>query len=312
MKRLRLGITVLAVLGLLASAAGAADEAAQKPAPAPRPWAPMAANFGPSGSAIPAGLLAVGGNFQYGESEHVRKYGDELNRNAETQKYLEVVKVRYGILPGFDIRTATPVYNIHIDSKTGPDRTNYGIGDTTVLLHSVILNQDKGDPFYLAVDYGGVVPTASVGDHSVNAIGNDAWGLVGGIGATYFLDSHRFDMEANYSTFTEGAHNFTKGDRVRWNAGYAYAINKMWDIGVESCFEWNDETELNGAKQKDASYEWYAGPKAVFKYQPWGVNVAVAGMLPVDRWYQNTKVGSDDYRFELKIMKFFDVGTFFD
>ncbi|MCM0756910.1 transporter [Desulfovibrio aminophilus] len=310
MKRLRLGISVLAMLGLLVSAAWAADPA--KPAPAPRPWAPMGTSFGPSGSGMPAGILGVGGNFQYGESENVRKYGGKMNDSVSVQKATEVFKLRYGIMEGLDIRSSTPIYNIHVDRQAGSDRTNYGVGDTTILLHSVILNQDKGDPFYLAVDYGGSVPTASVGDHSVDAIGNDAWGLMGGVGATYFLDSHRFDMEVNYATFTEGAHDYTKGDRARWNVGYAYAINTMFDIGVESNFEWNDESELHGSKQKDASYEWYAGPKLVYKCKPWGVNFAVAGMLPLERWYQNTKTGSDDYRFMFKVIKFFDVGTFFD
>lgn len=311
MRRLLQAFAVLAVLGLLASVAWAAGDDA-KPAPAPRPWAPMTVNFGPCGSGMPPGLLAVGGNFLYGESDGMRHYDSKLNDSVTSTKNMEVIKTRYSFMPGTDVRTATPIYSVHLDRSPASDFTSYGVGDTTILFHTVLLNQDQGAPLYLAVDYGGIVPTASVGNYSNNAIGNDAWGLMGGVGITYFLESHRFDMEVNYATFSEGAKNFKKGDRIRWNTGYAYAINKMWDVGVESYFEWDDQTELSGTRQKDTCYEWYAGPKAVWKYQPWGVNIGVAGMLPVNRWYQANKAASDDYRFELKIMKFFDIGTLFN
>lgn len=305
MRHLRLGITVLVLLGILVSAAWAGEEAAPQQQPAPRPWAPMGANFGPSGSSMPAGVFAVGGNFMYGESDHVRRYSDQLNDNTKTDKALGVFKTRYGILPNLDIRTATPIYNINFDNQVASDKSYSGVGDTTVLLHSQILNQDKGAPFCLAVDYGGIVPTASVSGHSVNGIGNDAWGVMGGAGITYYLDSHRFDIEANYAAFTEGAHDYTKGDRIRFNQSYAYAISKMWDVGMESCYEWNGASELHGVDMKDSSEEWYVGPKVVLKYQPWGMNVGLAGMVPVQRWYQGNKAGSDDYRLDMKLIKFF-------
>lgn len=304
MKIMRLG-TVIAVLLCTFCIAAQAEEQTPKPA------APMTANAGPGGQDFPVGKFAALVNYQYGDSDHIRHYSDELNSNSEVTKNVEVVKFRYGILPNWDIRSATPIYNLHIDNKYASDRTNYGVGDTTVLLHSVVLNQAQGDAFYLALDYGAVLPTGSTTSHSVNGIGSGAWGLTGGILGTYFLGSNRFDTEFNYATFGEGSKHFEKGDRFRWNASYAYALNNLWDLGVESNFEWNEETELHGVRQNDSSTEWYVGPKAVFKYQPWGLTVGVAGLAPAYRWYESTKSGSDDFRFEMKIIKSFDVGSFF-
>jgi hypothetical protein len=119
-------------------------------------------------------------------------------------------------------------------------------------------------------------------------------------------------MEVQYATFSEGAKSFQKGDRIRWNSAYTYAINKLWDVGAEALYERNAETKLGGTGQKDMSSELYFGPKVVFKYQPWGLNMGVDAMMPGYRWYQNNKSGSDDYRLEFKITKAFDIGTFFN
>ncbi len=272
---------------------------------APRPWGSVSSTFGPCGMGFPQYKLAVGGNLVYGTSDNVRRHSEKGSSDTKVTQFSQALKFRYGILPGLDVRTATPFYSIHIDNSNKADRTNYGMGDTAVVFHQVLLNQGAGSAFNLAVDLGGVVPTASVGEHSVNGIGNDAWGAIAGIGATYFLGSNRFDTEVNVATFTEGAKEYQKGDRFRWNLGYAYAINELWDIGAESTYERNDETELRGQRQNDASEEWYVGPKVMFKYSPWNTNVGVIAKFPVQRWYQNTKAGSDDVRFEFKLIKTF-------
>jgi hypothetical protein len=302
-------ILLAALLLLSTSGLALADDEA----PAPKAWAPMQSAAGPAGTSFPAGMFAVGGNIVNGESDGTHRHSKFWNDATDTSKWTEIVKLRYGILDNLDIRTSTPFYNIHTNTvATGVGRDNYGIGDTAVLLHSLIMDQRKGAPFSIGIDYGGIVPTGTVGPHSVNAIGNSAWGWMGGVGATYFLGSNRFDTEVNYTTFYEGAKDFKKGDRMRWNASYAYALNGMWDLGFETNYEHNDQTELKDVKQKDASDELYGGPKLVFKYAPWGTNVGLLASKPLYRWYQGTKSGSDDYRFDLKLIKTFDVGKIFD
>ncbi|WP_415719330.1 transporter [Maridesulfovibrio sp.] len=279
---------------------------------APVAWGPASATFGPSGLSMPAGKFAIGGNIVFGDSNGLWHHGKRINGNVKGTKFNQVVKMRYGIWDGLDVRSATPIYSVHLDKTKADDKDLYGVGDTTVLFHQRLLSQKKGDPFSMAFDIGFVMPTGTVSTHSSDAAGNAAWGAMGGIGATYFIDANRFDMEVNYATFAEGGHDYQKGNRLRWNAAYAYAINDNWDVGLESSLESYDESERNGSMQNDASLEWYAGPKVAYKYKPWGTFAGLTVKAPVQRWYQGTKACSDDYRVEFKLMKTFDLAKLFE
>ncbi|WP_421899691.1 transporter [Maridesulfovibrio sp.] len=279
---------------------------------APVAWGPTSATFGPCGLTMPAGKLAVGGNIVFGDSNGVWHKSKRINGNTKGTKFNQVVKLRYGIWDGLDVRTATPIYSVHLDKTNDSDKYLYGVGDTTVLFHQRLLSQKAGDPLSVAFDAGFIMPTGTVSEHSSDAAGNAAWGLMGGIGATYFLDANRFDTEVNYATFAEGGHNYQKGNRLRWNAAYAYAINDNWDVGLESSLEIYDESERNGVMQDDASLEWYAGPKVAYKYKPWGTFAGLTFKAPIERWYEKPKACSDDYRVEFKLIKTFDLGTLFD
>jgi len=277
----------------------------------PTAWGGVGSTFGPGGLNIAPGKLSVGGCVVFAESNGIWESDERRNGNAKTTKLNEIVKLRYGIMDGLDIRTSTPIYNVHIDKATGANQENYGVGDTTMLLHQRLFSQKAGDWFSLALDFGGILPTASVGEHSSNPSGNDAWGLMVGLGATYFIGANRFDSEVSYASWAEGAREYEKGDRFRWNLGYAYALSDRWDIGVESAFEMSQESETAGMANADAYQEWYVGPKVVFKYKPWSLFTGLILKAPVQRWYEGNKTGSDDYRLELKLCKVFDLGTLF-
>lgn len=277
----------------------------------PVAWGPASATFGPCGISLPAGKLAVGGNIVFGESDGVRHYSKRRNGKIKSTKFNEVFKLRYGIWDGLDIRMATPIYNVHLDKSAAPDYKVYGVGDTTVLFHQRLLNQRAGDPLSVGVDFGAVFPTGTVSDHSSDMAGNAAWGGMAGIGATYFLYANRFDTEVNYAMFTKGGHDYQKGNRLRWNASYAYAFSQYVDLGIESSLEAYDNSEKNRICQQDASLEWYVGPKLAFKYKPWKTFAGLTVKFPVERWYQGTKAASDDYRIEFKLIKAFDAGVLF-
>ena len=300
MKKVRciLLLTAMAV-SLFVSPALAADT--------PKAIPPIAGVSGPGGTGFPVGKLATVISYRHMETSDLRYHGDKANDNIEMTKDMPIFKFRYGIAPGLDIRTATPVYNFKVKNNVSGDTTNKdGIGDTSVTLHKVVMNQAQGDLLNVALDLGAVFPTARVDSESVDFCGNSAWGGVAGIGLTYFFGSNRFDQEFNFATFTEGAHDYTKPNRFRANTSWAYAINGNFDIGAESTAEWNDESKTEGVRQNDSRVEWYAGPKAVFKYKPWGFNAGMALLLPVNRWYEKA-TPSDDYRFELKLIKVFDL-----
>jgi len=269
-----------------------------------KPFGGVGAAFGPAGTGFPVGKFAAVLNYVYAETDGVRYKHHEVHDNVELTKHVGIVKFRYGIAPGLDIRSATPIYDVKADL---PDRTTdrYGwLGDTTVVLHKVVMNQPQGNPFFLAFDLGVVLPTADGGGDNNDFTGNQAWGVGGGVGLTYFLGANRFDQELNYYTHSEGKHDYRKPDRFRCYTGWAYALNKTFDIGVESHFEWNDASETYGHGDVNAKREWYAGPKMVFKHQRSGSVLGALVTLPVYRDY-DCATPSDGFRFEIKLLKVF-------
>jgi hypothetical protein len=300
MKKMRLVLLLTAITVSLLACPALAENT-------PKPIPPTSATFGPSGTGFPVGKLATVLSYRHMETGGIRHHGDELHNKTELTKDMGIFKLRYGFAPGLDVRTATPMYNFEIKKNTTGDKTDKGwIGDTAVILHKVVMNQANGDLLNVALDLGAVLPTANVDSESVDFCGNDAFGGIAGVGFTYFLGSNRFDQEFNFATFTEGAHDYTKPNRFRANTSWTYAINGNFDIGTESCMEWNGESEKEGVRQNDSRFEWYAGPKAVFKYRPWGFNAGAAVTFPVNRWYEKA-TPSDDYRIEVKLIKVFDL-----
>lgn len=270
----------------------------------PKPFGCVGAAFGPAGTGFPVGKFAAVVNYMFAETDGVRLNDDEINDNVKLTKHVGIIKFRYGIAPGLDVRTATPVYDVDADLPGG-QTAHYGwLGDTTVVLHKVVMNQGKGNPFSLAFDLGVVLPTADGGRDNNNFTGNQAWGAGAGVGLTYFLGANRLDQEFNYYTFSEAEDNYRKPDRFRCYTGWAHALSKSFDIGAESNFEWNGESETFDQSQDDARREWYVGPKMVFKHQKSGTVLGALFTLPVYRDY-DSPCPSDGYRFELKLVKVF-------
>ncbi|WP_136526231.1 transporter [Geomonas ferrireducens] len=274
---------------------------------APRPFGPTISAFGPAGTGFPVGKLGVLLNYQYCETDGIRKGSNEVNENVKLTKNVGVVKLRYGIIEGLDVRTATPLYDVYKKNNvTGAGEHLGWIGDTAIALHKVLMNQSKGSLFDLAVDVGLVVPTTDVNSKSVDFVGNGAWGTGGAVGLTYSTGSHRLDQEIHVYTFTEGSHSYRKPTYIRSTSAWGYAVNEYFDMGAESQFDWNASSEKDGKSQNDSKNEWYAGPKVAFKYKPGGFAAGLAAMFPFARWYE-ANTPSEGYRIELKLSKTFDL-----
>lgn len=279
-----------------------ADEAVT---PAPKAFGGVGSAWGPAGEGFPTGKFAALLNYTYAETDGVRLHGDELHDNVKLTKNVGVVKFRYGIAPGLDIRTATPIYDIKKEVRSTNNTDHFGwLGDTAVALHKVVMNQADNAPFSLAFDLGVVLPTADGGNNNNDYTGNQAWGGGGGVGLTYFLGSNRFDQELYYYTFTEGEHDYRKPDMFRCLTGWAYAFNNTFDMGVESHLGWDGESKRFDRNQNDARWEWYAGPKGVFKHKATGTTLGALVTLPVYRDYKSP-APSDGFRFEIKLAKVF-------
>jgi len=304
-----LSLNLLVILFVVGFAWGADIPKQSASAQVPRPAAPISAPFGPCGEGFPVGRAATILNYLHSESDGVRLGGNEINDNIENSKNMYTIKLRYGIAPGWDIRSTTPLYEIETKNKITNQTTNKrGIGDTPIALHRVLFDQSKGDPLYIAFDWAIVLPTAHVDSSSLDAIGNRAWGIGAGLGLTWYFagSSQRLDQELSYISFAEGARNFEKPDSFRANTSYAYAINEYVDIGVESLFEYNPPSHTNGISNQDRKHEWYAGPKVMFKHKGLGMFLGFLATFPIDRDYDKASP-SDGYRFEFKLIKGFNL-----
>lgn len=160
-----LGLSLLGVPAL-------ADEAKQ---PVPRVGQVVIESMGPASGTIPKGKLATIVNYIHADkhtwykkgSRHTAKYPF----NKGTQRNLHdrfVLKMRYGLGDGYDVRFATPIVmnNFRAHSTLTPNSvgSKNGIGDTTFVLHKQFLSQREGSPVDVAWDLGVWTPTGSTSD----------------------------------------------------------------------------------------------------------------------------------------------------
>ncbi len=286
-----------------------ADALATVKAPAkklpPHPVAPVTAVFDASGRAFPAGGMSLSLNYLFSRTDTVRFHGSDINRNTRLTKNLAMAKLRYGIVPGLDIRSETPLYLFFAEnSGEDGDKTMHFMGDTTIVVHKVVISQEQGRAFDLALDFGATLPTAEVNDDSYDFLGTGNWGMLAGVGASWFYGRHRFDGEVNFASFKEGKHNYRKPDRCRVNLGWSYIVNPALDFGIESNYEWNGQSERQGKKQYDSFIEWFIGPKAAYRLPQYNAILGSALTFPAYRYY-DMLTPADNYRFELKFAKFF-------
>lgn len=277
------------------------------------PWeSGLSPTITPGADSMPKGLFSYGLNFSYSESPELRLDGHGASHAVETHKYNEAIKLRYGITENLGIRMAMPIYNIYAHSdKTGETTGHNGIADTGLFLDYRFLNQKKGAPFSMAISLGGFLPTANVGKNTLDAIGDDALSGNAQTMINYRFGRSSFDTQVMYTTFTKGMHNFTKGDRVRWNTAYSYSIDPEWEIGLETTYEHQSQDDYDGISQHDADTEWYGGVNANYNIHPWNAHIGVYLTFPLYRHYQSTSA-SDDFRVGFQFIKAVQLGSLFD
>ncbi len=270
----------------------------------PHPVAPITAVFDASGRSFPAGRMSFSLNYLFSKTDNIRFQGGETSLNKEVTKNQGTIKLRYGIAPGIDIRSETPLYLITEKDEADDDKTLHFMGDTTIVVHKVVISQTQGAAFDLSFDLGVTLPTAEVSDDSFDFYGTGNWGLLAGVGATWFYGKHRFDGEINFASFKEGKHNYRKPDRCRVNLAWGYIFTPEIDFGIESNYEWNGESERKEKKQGDSFTEWFIGPKFTYRLPQYNVLLGTVLTFPAYRYY-DTPSSAEDYRFELKFAKFF-------
>jgi hypothetical protein len=259
-------------------------------------------NHGPGGMGFPVGKICAVLNYRYSIKD--QWYLDSSKEDGVERKvygHLPVLKTRYGIAEGWDVRTSTSFVNNVVKTEGQDDEWIGGLGDTTAILRYQLFSQKKGAPVNFALDLGAVVPTGEVGS---NNPGIGAWGGLVGLGATYMTGSHRIEADASYLVYTEGKKETTKGDRLRINAHYAFALTSLLDLGVEGYYEWTQEDEADGVDSMNDAKTLYVGPKFNLKFPEYGVTFGGVLLGAAYRDYEKKSL-TEDWRAEFKLIKMF-------
>ncbi len=269
------------------------------------PVAPITAVFGATGRGFPSGHISFSFDYLFSQTDKLRFHDYHVGKVKQLTTNLGLAKLRYGIFPGLDIRSETPFYLISTEDFTGNNKTYHFMGDTTVVVHKVVVSQirDIGE-FDFAVDIGVTLPTAEVSDDSLDFFGTGNWGMLAGMQASWLYGRHRVDSELNFASFMEGKHSYRKPDRVRLNLGWGYVLGPALDLGVESCYEWNGNSERHGKKEYDSFTSWFIGPKLAYRLPQYRMLLGTALTFPAYRHYEKPTM-AEDYRIELTFAKFF-------
>ena len=280
-----LGLSLLGVPAL-------ADEAKQ---PVPRVGQVVIESMGPASGTIPKGKLATIVNYIHADkhtwykngSRHTAKYPF----NKGTQRNLHdrfVLKMRYGLGDGYDVRFATPIVmnNFRAHSTLTPNSVSSknGIGDTTFVLHKQFLSQREGSPVDMAWDLGVWTPTGGTSD---DGVGTGAWGAMAGLGVGHAFDGGRQFVEGEVMYLYRGVGHTSRvdvSDVFRLNGRYVYALSQHWDMGVETQFEYNTDSRRYGRSNNDASTTWFAGPSVTLKLPEYNASLGVSAQFSL---YQN-------------------------
>lgn len=105
-----------------------------------KPSGTVTAPFGPAGTGFPARAFSAVINYRYMTTDGVRFENNKVNDTVELTKHIGLAKFRYGIMPGLDVRTSTPFYNIERKNRVSGAEDDMGwVGDTALIFHKVLL-----------------------------------------------------------------------------------------------------------------------------------------------------------------------------
>ena len=321
MKRLLLGGCLL---GLLAFPVHA-EESGIPSQDAPRVGQVVIESMGPASGTIPKGKAAV--IFNYIHADKHTWYTNGSRNVAEypkggTQRNLHdrvVVKMRYGLGDGWDVRFATPIvmnnFRAHSTFTPGGVSSKNGVGDTALVLHRQFVSQKEGAPVDIAWDLGVWVPT---GDTSADGVGTGAWGALGGLGVGHSFDNGRQLVEGEVMYLWRGVGSRSRvdvSDVIRVNGRYVYALSRNWDVGLETQFEHNTASRRYGRSADDASTTWFAGPSVTFKMPDCGASLGVSAQYglyqdynaawPVNAAYPTAASLGERWKLEAKLAMVF-------
>lgn len=282
----------------------------------------------PAGGLFPEGTFAAFINYSHADKDTWYRSGSSYSAHypfgsgtQENNQDVAVLKLRYGLGNGWDIRTATPFVHNDFDngSTLSPAPKKTGIADTMLVLRRQWMNENEGYPFNLGAGIGIQIPTGST---DIDRVGTGAWGIwaEAGITKTFGEGRHIFDADIGYLyRFHGGSSKYgTSGkqsDLLRTNARYAFAINSWIDIGVEAQYEKIFSSKTSGHSNHNSSDVVMAGPAINLKIPTWKTVIGFTAQFPLyadfeARWakdpsYPTAASLGEKIRLEIKLTKRF-------
>ncbi len=271
----------------------------------PTPGAAVTNPFGPAGNAFPEGAFSVVVNYSFADKDSWYDGGSSHSAlNDNNVQNMATLKLRYGIGNGWDIRTTTPF--MHADYDKGQDKN--GIGDTIVVVRRQWFSQDEGYPVSFGAGLGLQIPTGST---DANGAGTGAWGLMPEIGVSYRFDNKRQLLEGGMNYLWRGKNENNSTDDIdaidlfRIHARYVYALDKNWDLGVETLYEHAFESTKNGQGMGNSYTTWFAGPAVTYKIPAWKMSIGASAQMSLYQDYEARGALGEECRFEMKFIKTF-------
>jgi len=220
------------------------------------------------GTVLPKGKVTACVKYKYvhkdelydGSERMTGNYGGKYDRvNQQVQ-----LTAKAGLFENFDARIMVPFWDKEFKRKAGNPPVHAdtdsvsGLGDVVVMGRYALMSQRKGDWINLAFGAGLKMPTGDAdrqnGPPFSNThkylgpgaqLGTGSWDPKFELGATKFLGRSRLDAHFMYTLPGEGSHGSRKGNQFKYNFGYGYALNKLFDL----------EIELNGVDQARHKYD---------------------------------------------------------
>ncbi|SQI40591.1 Uncharacterised protein [Leminorella richardii] len=167
--------------------------------------------------------------------------------SSDTFTQIWLLKMRYGLTDRLELVTSVPYTNNRRDDMY-PEYID-GLGDMPLTLSYALLSQRAGDPFWLTLKGGFLLPTGQRGDNHL--AGSNAWGGKAGISATrLFTPQFKGDLDfIVQGPFERGNSDVKRGTEYQISGQLRYLPDSFpVDIGLETTYSKseNGNKKING------------------------------------------------------------------
>lgn len=224
-----------------------------------------------NGIVLPQGKVKANLKYIYTHKDNLYDGNDRQtgDYNGKYDMLSQVVKltVRAGLFQNFEARAIVPYFDKQVKRKGGKNLDGYtdsvnGLGDVVLFGRYALMTQRSGDWLNLAVGVGLKMPTGDPDKKNQSPfsntheymgpsfqLGSGSWDPKIELGATKFIGRSRVDAHVMATFPGDGAHDSRLGDKLTYDLGYGYALNRSFDL----------ELEFNGVYQDS---DWYDGDLA--------------------------------------------------